>query len=57
MAEIAVPAGFGSRKLQDLPGVRQLFALAGVGLAIAAGMVAIHALHIWMIGRWAKARH
>lgn len=25
-------------------------------LAIAAGMVAIHALHIWMIGRWAKAR-
>ena len=26
-------------------------------LAIAAGMVAIHALHIWMIGRWAKARH
>ncbi len=26
-------------------------------LAIVAGMVAIHALHIWMIGRWAKARH
>eukprot|EP00611_Tribonema_gayanum_P006296 TRINITY_DN155_c0_g1_i1.p2 TRINITY_DN155_c0_g1~~TRINITY_DN155_c0_g1_i1.p2 ORF type:complete len:568 (+),score=150.28 TRINITY_DN155_c0_g1_i1:5521-7224(+) len=38
MAEIAVPAGFGSRKLQDLPGVRQLFAIAGVALAIAAGI-------------------
>ncbi|WP_293373519.1 flagellar basal-body MS-ring/collar protein FliF [Nevskia sp.] len=38
MAEIAVPAGFGSRKLQDLPGVRQLLAIAGVALAIAAGI-------------------
>lgn len=38
MAEIAVPAGFGSRKLQDLPGVRQLMAIAGVALAIAAGI-------------------
>ncbi len=38
MAEIAVPAGYASRKLQDLPGVRQLFAIAGVALAIAAGI-------------------
>ncbi|MBA4285994.1 MAG: flagellar M-ring protein FliF [Xanthomonadaceae bacterium] len=38
MADIAVPAGFGSRKLQDLPGVRQLIAIAGVALAIAAGI-------------------
>ena len=38
MADIAVPAGFGSRKLQDLPGVRQLVAIAGVALAIAAGI-------------------
>jgi flagellar M-ring protein FliF len=38
MAEIAVPAGLASRKLQDLPGVRQLVAIAGVALAIAAGI-------------------
>ncbi len=38
MSDIAVPAGFGSRKLQDLPGVRQLLAIAGVALAIAAGI-------------------
>ena len=38
MAEIAVPAGLASRKLQDLPGVRQLIAIAGGALAIAAGI-------------------
>lgn len=25
-------------------------------MAIAAGFVAVHALHIWMIGRWAKGQ-
>uniref|UniRef100_UPI0025D49DB3 flagellar basal-body MS-ring/collar protein FliF n=1 Tax=Nevskia sp. TaxID=1929292 RepID=UPI0025D49DB3 len=38
MADIAVPAGFASRKLQDLPAVRQLMAIAGIALAIAAGI-------------------
>ncbi|WP_273455395.1 flagellar basal-body MS-ring/collar protein FliF [Nevskia ramosa] len=38
MADIALPAGFASRKLQDLPAVRQLMAIAGIALAIAAGI-------------------
>ncbi len=39
MADVAVPtASRDMRKLQDLPGVRQLMAIAGIALAIAAGI-------------------
>jgi len=39
MAEVALPnASRDLRKLQDLPGVRQLMAIAGIALAIAAGI-------------------
>ena len=39
MAEVALPnASRDMRKLQDLPGVRQLMAIAGIALAIAAGI-------------------
>ena len=38
MAELAMTSDLGSRKLQDLPMVRQLLAIGGVALAIAIGI-------------------
>ena len=38
MADVALPTALQNRKLQDLPGVRQLLAIAGIALAIAAGI-------------------